>query len=118
MQVDPVTGSYLVAPSETITLNVHKTVAPYGVGYDLFNTSWQTIVQKDALTEERTFKAPSSVGTECAVGADYTFTPDQHGKYDPSDKYIVTFSGQTGQPDTRTVLPPNRSYRSYHFKVV
>jgi hypothetical protein len=119
VKVDPATGNFLVGPSENITIRVQKTVPHYGAAWDCMNLTWDRIIQINDLTEERDFTAPGTAGSECSVGIDFTFEDDGQGNYAQNDKYVITISGQSGQPVAREVTPPpGRSFRSYHFMVV
>jgi len=112
-------GDFGVTPSEKIRVKNEKAVAPYAAAFsDLIHSSWDSVVHPNALTEIRTFTAPSTVGSMATFGIFFDFIPDAQGNHAPTDQYTVTISGQTGAPvPPDQVFPPPPAHRSYAFVV-
>ena len=102
------TGDLEVAPKETITVTVVKSQRPYAAAIsDLIGAVWETTQKPNDLTEERTFRAPTSKASEVFCAIVFDFSPNDQGAFDPGDKYTVTMKGNSAEA-TRiaTVVPP------------
>jgi len=111
-------GTFEIAPKERICIKVTKTQAPYLATFsDPDCTPWSSVTTPDPLTGIRCFIAPTTVCTWCFIEIVFEFVKNDQGNYDPSDKYIVVISGESGPPSGDTVAPPPPQGRPYRFHV-
>jgi hypothetical protein len=108
-------GYFGVSHDEKITVKVVKKNPVYAAAFsDLVHSSWDSVVQPDALTEIRTFTSPRPVDSMCTFGILFDFI----GDVPAGDNYQVLISGKNGTSALpRTIYPPPVAHRTYTFVV-
>jgi hypothetical protein len=105
-------GKYQVAPNETITVEIKKSVGQWLVSIsDLDNSRWNPEPGDGILGS---FQAPAGTGQVASFTALYNFTP---GGDSAGDFYTVILSGKNGTSSTSFIDAPALQDRTYYFEV-